>query len=211
MNKRMMLALVPLLPLLGGCSDYAGSYYYTPRPGMAELRSATTQPATVAAGLAVISGVRKADADLGIPDSVEVRFRLDNNGPQEIVFDPATLELSGGSLTRFEAALVRPREAVTLPPQQSAAFIAWFPFPGGRPHDKTDLSSLQLRWLVQVGGQAVRQDILFQRVYPVQVDYYDPYWDYPYWGYPRRGFYGGYHGFYTGPQLYHPGYRYYRR
>jgi hypothetical protein len=65
---------------------------------------------------------------------------------------------------------------------------ALFPLP--RAHEQGDLDSLELRWVVQTGGQRVSQSVYFRRVYP---RFYccDPYWGCPYRGYPPYFWYGG--------------------
>ena len=175
------------LLLLIGCTAYVGAYQYMPRPMLAEVpatQPGQNPPLTV---LASVIGVRRADKDQGIPESVHVRLRVENNGPGMVNFNPASLELTSGALIRFPPALTRPVQTVAVVPAQAAVFDAYFPFPAGQSYDTTDLGALQLRWQVQIAGQVVGQVVYFHRV---SWRYYDPYWDayYPY--YPRP-WYGG--------------------
>lgn len=180
----LTLALL-FLPLAGGCSPYFEDYHYVPRPAFVELPPAPPQQTPPASASISIIGVRRADSKEGIPESVQVRMRLDNNGPQPIVFDPQTMELTNGTLLRFPPPLLRPPQPINLAPMESAYLDAYFPFPPGFHHDNTDLNSLELRWLLRIGDRTAGQAVNFRRVVRI---YYDPY---PYWGYPAYPAFGG--------------------
>lgn len=187
-----LCGVVGMLGMVGGCSVYVDGYRYVPRPGVAEVRAATTEPAGVPVTvLATVIGVRREDKKEGIPASVEVRLRVEASGGETVTFDPQTLELSTGTLMGFGRVMVRPAGAVSLGANQSAEFSAYFPFAGGRSWDNTDMSTLQMRWLVVIHGQTVRQVTDFHMVVPVYYYYGEPY-GYPY-GY-GAGFYYGYYG-----------------
>ena len=174
-----------LLTVTSGCSMYIGDFEYTPRPGVTETRPSSADQAPPVVVLASVIGVRRDDHQIGIPTSVEVRLRLENNGNQTVVFDPQSLELVDGQLLKFPPPVARPPQPVTLEPGLSAAIGAFFPFPAGHSYDNTDLNSLQLRWTLQIGSHGVPQSVNFSRVHRV---YYDPYWAYP----PPPIFYGGF-------------------
>lgn len=131
--------------------------------------------------LATIIGVHRADKDLGIPDSVEVRLRIDDNGPYPVNFDPQTLELTNGQLSVFGPPIVHPNQMIGLQPQQTAYLSVFFPFPDRHSVDDTDMNTLQLRWRVQVGGQVIGQIADFHRVWTYDDGpyYYRPYYAYP--------------------------------
>ena len=117
------------------------------------------------------------------------RLRVDNNGPQDVTLDPHSIELTNGLFLKFAAPTLQPEAAITLPPNQSAVVTAYFPFPADRSYNNTDLSSLQLRWLLVIDGHPTRQVVYFTRAYPRY--YYDRYYDYgayP-WGGPRTRVY----------------------
>lgn len=176
-----------LLPLIAGCSQYVADFSYDPRPALADVPPNPPQTAPPVSAEASIIGVRYDDPRDAIPPSVEIRLRLDNNGPEEVDFDPTTLELSNGELVRFPPPIIRPPTPITLESGQSAYITAYFPFPPPHSYDDMDLSSLQLRWRVMIAGKVAGQGAYFHRVYPY---YYGPYWDY--WGPPPPfGFYGG--------------------
>jgi hypothetical protein len=142
--------------------------------------------------MASIIGVRYDDPRDQIPSSVEVRLRVDNNGPASVVFSPTTMELSNGELQRFPPAIIRPPDPVSLAQGQSAYVTAYFPFPPGHSYYDTDYSAFQLQWQVQISGKIVGQGANFRRVYTTYYDY-GPYpYDYgPYYGYPPYGYVGG--------------------
>ncbi len=177
-----------LLGFLAGCSSYVDGYYYMPRPVVAEIPSTQpAQPPPVAAFASVV-GIRREDKKLLIPESVEVRMRLDNNGPPTVTFDARSLELTTGDIVRFPPPLIETSGPMVLMPGESALVTAYFPFPGGKSYDDFDLSSLQLRWASMIGPQRVEQIANFRQDYQ-RYYYSDPYWG-PY-GYYRPGFYGG--------------------
>ncbi len=172
------------LMLLTGCSAYVSDFQYVPHPALAEIPPAAPDKSPPVSAFATIIGVRRADAKQGIPESVEVRFRVENNGPHTVMFDPRSLELTTGDLQNFQPPVLRPIEPVTLAPTQLAMFDAFFPFPFGRSYDDTDMRSLQLRWGEKIDASPVRQIVSFRRIYPYRYYYPDPYWGYPW-------FYGG--------------------
>jgi hypothetical protein len=179
----------PLLFLFaGGCSTYIEGYHFVPRPAVALVPATQpNQPPPTAAIVSVV-GVRRGNGSDGVPQSVEVRMRIENNGPEMAVFDPKTMELLDGGLLEFPAPILRPPQPMTLAPGQAVVVGAFFPFPPGRSYATTDLEQLQLRWRVQVGGQEVSQAADFRRVIRA---YYNPYWDEPY---PPYGYFGPFVG-----------------
>lgn len=172
-----------LLMFAGGCSTYVEGYHYVPRPAVALVPATQpSQPPPVATIVSVM-GIHRAQKD--IPESVEVRLRLENNGPETVVFDPRTMQLLDGGLMEMPPPILRPPTPVTIGPNQSVVVGAFFPFPPGRSYKNSDLETLQLRWRVQVGSMDVPQDADFRRVVRV---YYNPYWDEPYpYPYPFLG------------------------
>jgi hypothetical protein len=161
-----VLAYVP------GCSPYEDDFQYVPRPALAEVRSTSSQQATAAASLVSVIGVRREDRKEGIPESFEVRMRIENDAAEPVVFDPKTLDMTNGQLLPFPPPIVRPPGVVTVPSMRSANLTAFFPVPERRPQEG-DLDSLELRWVIQIGSQKVNQSVNFRRVYP-RVYYYGP-------------------------------------
>ena len=94
-------------------------FSYVPRPALADVPPNPPQTAPPVSAEASIIGVRYDDPKDAIPPSVEIRLRLDNNGPQEVDFDPTTLELSTGELVRFPPPMIRPPTPITLEAGQS--------------------------------------------------------------------------------------------
>ena len=93
--------------------------------------------------MATVIGVRYDDQQDQIPPSVEIRMNIDNNGPDTVILDPASMELSNGQLMKFAPAIVRPPTPITIGSNQAAYVTAYFPFPGGSSYDNADLSSLE--------------------------------------------------------------------
>jgi hypothetical protein len=183
--KCVYLAMsVPLLCWVVGCATppYVDGYYYSPRPLVADIPS--TQPALPppVKAYASVVGIRNQDDTAHVPLSIEVRLRVDNNGPESVVFNPTSMELNTGDLFRFGPPLVA-TAPVALTPGESAMVTAYFPFPAGKSYDDFDLGSLQLRWALQIGAQSVEQIGDFRQ--EIQQVYY--YRDDPYWGPYRYG------------------------
>jgi hypothetical protein len=186
-----LVTLPPLLALLSGCSPYVEGYWYRPFPAVAPLPATQPNEPPPVAVLASIIGIRREDQKEGIPFSVEVRLRVDDNGAAGVVFNPQSLDLTNGELLKFAPPLLIPPGQLRLAPGQSEIVRAYFPFPPGQPYDQVDLQSLQLRWVVTVDGRLVGQTVNFRRAYRYYYDYDDPYWGYP--G-PYYGWYGGWYG-----------------
>jgi hypothetical protein len=176
------------LCLLAGCADYP-DLDYSPRPALAEIEAAPPDKSPPVSAFASVIGIRPADKDDDLPLSMEVRFRLENNGPHSVSFDPQTMMLTTGSLIDFDPPVTRPAHPVTLATNERAQFTAYFPFPPHHSYDNVDLRSLQLRWRLQLDGSNIGQVVSFNRIYPYHRYYYDrdPYWGY---GYPAY-YYGG--------------------
>jgi hypothetical protein len=192
--KWMYYALsLPLVAWLVGCSSspYVDGYSFAPRPVVAQIPSSQPSMPPPVAAYASIVGIRNEDKDAHLPESVEVRIRIDNNGPQTVTFDPKSLELNTGDLVRFPPPFVQSTAPAVLMPGESVLATANFPFPGNKSYDDFDLATLQLRWGLTLGPQNVEQIADFRQIY--QRYYYyedDPYWG-PYRYYGPRGYVGG--------------------
>jgi hypothetical protein len=193
--KRHAACLIVCLGLLLiiGCSQYVSDISFVPQPAVVD--APTTQPQQgppPASMLVSVIGVRYDDPKDAIPPSIEIRLRVDDNGPGTLVFDPMSSELSNGQLQKFPPPLVRPQELLHLLPMQSDFVTVYFPFPPGYSYDTFDISSLQLRWRLQIDGKVLGQGVNFRRAYSYYRAY--PYYDYgPYWYYPPPPpfFFGG--------------------
>jgi hypothetical protein len=172
-----------------GCSQYDDEYQYSPRPVTASIPATQPQDPPPVTVMATVVGLRYGDEDNHLPQSIEVRLQMDNNGPDTVVFDPASMQLRTGQLVLLGAPIVRPPTAITLSPSQSAYLSAYFAFPAGVSYVAMDLNSLQLRWSVQIGSRPVGQVVYFTRIW---APYYGP-GPGPYWYYapPPVVFYGG--------------------
>jgi hypothetical protein len=182
------IGTLALLLLLGGCATYVDGYNYMPRPAVANIAPTPPQTVPPVTAFASVIGVHLPDSHQGIPLSVQVQLRIENNGPETVVFDPQSMQMLDGELLNFPPPLVWPAGSVTLAPQQAMAVSAMFPFAPGRSYDNTDLNALQLRWAVQLNGRNQGQAVSFTRIAPAYY-YYQPYWAYPA-PYPWFGFGG---------------------
>jgi hypothetical protein len=186
---RIFAVLFAAFCLLGviGCSQYVDGYDYTPRPALAQVPATQpSEPPPVSASV-YVAGVRYEDDDNQIPRSVEIHMSIDNTGQDPVMLNPADLNLTNGQSLQFLPAIVRPPTPIQIAPGESAYVTSYFPFPPGTSWDNTDMSTLRLRWRLQIGPRPVGQIVYFNRV---PAYYYDPYWYYgppaPVWGY-----YGG--------------------
>ena len=188
MKRYALLALSPLfVMLMGGCSKYLDGYYYAPRPALVEVPAQDPKAVPPVSSLVSVVGIHVKDHDEHLPLSVEVRMRLENNGPGTLTFDPGSLQLMDGSLLQFRPPILDQRTPITLPPMRAAVVSAFFPFPQGHDNHNTDLEVLQMRWQIRTDDHNGEMGTTFHRVYaPPPVPYwYDPVYPYPY------GFYGG--------------------
>jgi hypothetical protein len=184
-HRAFLLVFLSLSLLITGCSQYVDDYEYVPRPAIAQVSSSNGQDPPVTVQISLV-GIRRADSDLGIPNSVELRMQVQNTDAAPVTFDPATLVLINGDLLTFGQPIVSPPQVMSLAPGQQAIISANFPFPPGKWYDNMDMESLQLRWTVKVDGSPVGQFVYFRRVHYY---YYDTYWNYPppYWGWGNGG------------------------
>jgi len=185
-----IVSALVLFTVAAGCSQYLGDFRYSPQQALAEIPSTQPQQPPVVSVLAMVIGVHCENQNEGIPTSVEVRLRVQNNGPAPVVFQSPSLELTNG-VDIFPPPVVRPAQPIMLGPSDFAVVSAYFPIPPGRSWNTTDLTWLQLRWREDIAGETVGQVVDFHRVYNV-------YYTTPYWGYPY------YYGYYGGVVVVHP-------
>src|SRR5436305_401584 len=103
--KTLLLFLVSAT-LFPACSAYLDNYHYMPQPAVLEVpATAQNQPPQVTS-MVVVVGIRREDKDAHLPLSVEIRLRIDNNGPRTVNFDPRTLELASGNFAPFPAPIL---------------------------------------------------------------------------------------------------------
>jgi hypothetical protein len=186
---RALAVLVCGLMLMGivGCSQYDDSYHFTPSPVTAQIPGTQpSDPPPVTADVTIV-GVRWDDPQNHVPPSIEIRMRIDDDSPENVVFDPMGMQLSTGQLIRFPEPIVRPTQPITIGPSQSAYLTAYFPFPSGQSQDTMDLSSLQLKWQLAIGERRVGQIANFTRT---PTYYSGPYYYY-YAAPPPPYYYGG--------------------
>ncbi len=183
-RQLMFMFLAAAMIITSGCSQYVEDYQYAPRPALAEIPSTQPDMGPPLSALASIVGIRREDRDARLPESIEVRLQLNNNGPQQVMFDPNALRLTDGSLFNFPPPIIQASQPLDLAPGQSLMLGVFFPIPAGRDYDDFDLESFQLRWTVQLGGRPVTQVVYFHRVHV----YYRPY---DYYDYPPGPFFVG--------------------
>ncbi len=158
---RAIPALAAAAATLCGCSVYDSRYLYEPRPVDVQTRKPGADDVEPARTLVTVVGVRREDSRSQLPASVEVRLRVENTSPFPVAFDPGSLALFSAGLERFPDPIVRPEGSITVAPAGSAVVEAFFPFPDGRDPDDLDLSGLNLRWTLEVGGHAVTSSASF--------------------------------------------------
>jgi hypothetical protein len=150
--KRLLTGLVAASVCAGGCSTYDHRYVYEPSPADVETDVGEGSPLHA---LVTVLGLRRADADEGIPSSIDLRMELENAGSEPVTLEPAALALYAADLTRFADPEVEPAGPVEIAPQGTALVEARFAFPEGRDAGDVDLSGLRLRWTVDTPGGTV--------------------------------------------------------
>ena len=119
-------------------------------------------------------GILRADPEEGRPARALVRLRLENIGEEELVLETASAQLLSADLVAFGAPILR-GEGVAPDPRVEAGGDASvelaFPLPAGA--DQLDLSTVNLRWTIRCGEEAVTIGATFER------------WDRPYGAHAR--------------------------
>jgi hypothetical protein len=154
-----------LIALVSGCAQepYLPGYAFYPQPALASIRQSSQPDKTPVTVLATVLGIRREDPRQHVPTSVAIRLQFQNDGSQPITFDPATLELTTGSLRNFPAAEAYPPGVLTLAPGQRATLVSYFPFPPGLGPQRMTLSNLRLRWQIKIDDDTIPQAVLFER------------------------------------------------
>ncbi len=159
MSGAVLLAVVVGGP--GGCAVYDGWYLYEPRPLEVTAGVPGETGGEPLRTLITVVGVRRADRGSGLPASVEVRLHLENTRSEPVTFDPGTLALFSADLSRFPDPITVPAERLELAAGETAVVRAYFPFPENR--RRLDLSGLNVRWTLDVGGRPVTSSASFTR------------------------------------------------
>lgn len=187
-HRRRIFAAVMLVWCSGlsACSTYHAGYYYEPRPAMITLDRDLERPNEQARVLATVIGVRRADDEAVLPESIEVRMRIDNATSTTLSYDLSAFTLVAADMTEFSNPILRPPATWTVAPQDSVVFDAYFEFPDDRTRRDVDLSGLTLRWSGRFDQDLVEGSVPFQRLR----EYY-PYHRYHGHYYPRHSFHFG--------------------
>ena len=148
---------------LGGCSIYDSRYVFGPKPVDVESAVPGVSDVEPVRTLVSVIGVRRADQEAQRPASVEVRLRVENTSPASVTFDPTSLALFSADLKQFPAPIVEPPDPFDVEPQASAIVEAFFPFPDEADPADFDLSGLNVRWTMRIGGQPVTSSASFTR------------------------------------------------
>ncbi len=184
-HRRRLLAALVLVGCSGlsACSTYYSGYYYEPRPAMIAMDRGVDPPNEQARVLATIIGVRRADDEALLPESIEVRMRIHNATSTTLSYDLSAFTLVAADMTEFSNPILRPPATWTVPPQDTLVLDAYFEFPDDRTRKDVDLSGLTLRWSGRFDQDAVAGSVAFQRLR----EHY-PYYDYHGHYYPRHYF-----------------------
>lgn len=158
MNLRAYVLRLCTISIIGiglmGCSAYDTHYKYEPHPADVPV-SVNGHSGPAVKALVTVMGLRRENKKLNIPTSVHVGLRFENVSDQAVRFDPSSLVLVAADLDQFPSPTTIPSDPVEVEPGKVGQVEAYFPFPGGKYPGGFDLSGLNLRWTLEVGGQAV--------------------------------------------------------
>jgi hypothetical protein len=155
-SASILIGLLAMAP--AGCSVYELQYVYEPAPF--EAAAAGDEPVRA---LVSVIGVRRADRASGLPPSVEVRLRIENDSQATVSLDPAGLELVSADLQSFPEPIVRPPGGLEIPPGESRVIATYFPFPLGRRTSDLDLDGLNVRFRLRIAGRETTTSAGFAR------------------------------------------------
>lgn len=154
--------------LVGGCSTYDGTFLFQPTPAVALVTSPGQNPVASARLLASVVGVRRADTRAGMPESIELRVRVENTGATPVSFDPTSMVLLTGTLEQLPAPFIVDGDGasvvaptVVLPPGAWTLTTACFPLPDSA--RSLDLIHLDLQWSLDLDGAVVTGRAPFTR------------------------------------------------
>ena len=165
MNVRRRPA-VPLLlaaMMLAGCSVYDGRYAFEPpivSVGVLDDEAVETESVRT---LVSVIGVRRNDPDTGLPASVEIRVRVENDGAAPVRLEPTTLSLVAANLRAFPEPIVTDPGPVHVASGEHAIVNAYFPIERVNGTRAVDLSGLNLHWALDIGDRRVTGSSDFKR------------------------------------------------
>ena len=148
-----------------GCGTYDARFAYEPAPAETRLTE-TGQPEAEPVGrmLTSIIGVRRNDPNIDHPNTVQVRLRIENDGPQTIRINPTSLQLLTGNLREFGSPSTEPSGAVDVPTGERASLDAYFPFPPETNSENLNLSGLNLKLDMRIGERTEQRSVNFHRL-----------------------------------------------
>ena len=180
MTHRFLLPTAALV-LLAACSTYRPGFQYSPAPAVAVTESK-------ARVLAAVEGVRRASSADGLPESVDIRLRVEAPADRDVTLVTEHLNVVTADLIDLPLVGFGPEGNTTVAAGTVRQFTAYF----GLPEDvDVDLGGLNLRWRAVVGTKTADGQVNFERV---RYAYYDPYPHYGHWsfGVGHHGGHGGY-------------------
>lgn len=173
------------LTMLFGCSAYLPNQHFTPHPLDIKVAAKPSQSPNIRA-LISITGIRRMDEEAGLPMSVEIRFRIENDSDQAISFNAKKMQLLSANLKAFDSPILDPaKDKFEISPRNNADWTALFPFPSGV-RDGFDLKGLNLKWSFKSGENVITESATFERE-----RYHDTHTDFRFhygigYGYPHR-------------------------
>ncbi len=163
--KVLRIPLLASIALLASCTSTWYPHRFAPSP-LEESIEFDRRPQARARTLATVLGILRADPEEGRPARALVRLRLENIGEEELVLETASAQLLSAGLVAFGVPTLR-GEGVAPDPRVEAGGDASvelaFPLPGGAGADQLDLSTVNLRWTIRCGEEAVTIGATFER------------------------------------------------
>ena len=156
-RSRLALAIVAV-SLLAGCATKEAAPYL---PTLAPLELSTGEDA---GALGALLSVAATQASGEGPARIELRLRLDNDGPRAVTLAPDALEVLTADLGSLGAPEWAPATPISVPPGASATVKALFSLPAGLDVRSESLRALNVRIALEVAGARQVRAVTFARV-----------------------------------------------
>jgi hypothetical protein len=162
--------------LMGGCATNATRY----EPSLSSVDVPLGDSGTSVTALVSVGPV---PAGRGMPETIEMRLRLDNHGERPVALEAEGLELVAADLTSLGRPELIPAGRVEVAPGGAATVGAAFAVPPELKPNPDALRALNLRFELEVEGRSYASSVTFDRVERERSRVYGPY-EYGYWPYP---------------------------
>jgi len=163
LTRVILMLLAASVGMMTGCGTYDAVYRYMPSPATRTVPSGGGE--MQARIQATILGIRRKLAEIEHPHTIEVLLEIESIGTETVTLPPDSLKMITERIQSLGEPAVDSEEPLVVPAGEQGSLRAYFPLPGDvDPTSRSglDLTNLNLRWAVEIGGRRHEQSTNFK-------------------------------------------------